>query len=75
VEAAGFLVRQLAILLGPLSEEFLEAAGVIGAFRIDLGLGPRAKRFDAHGLAVLEVDLDIEDDDPVFHVPGKGRCR
>ena len=74
VEAVGFLIGERTVFLSPLGEELLQLAYTVSTRRVELGSRPLSQWFDAHGLAVLQRNVDIEDDDAVLHVP-EVRCR
>jgi hypothetical protein len=66
-EAVGFLVFEPAVLFRPVSEKLLQLPKTLGTLRVDRSV---PKRFNVDGLALLENDMPIKDDDAVLHVPG-----
>jgi hypothetical protein len=73
VEAIGIVVAELAVFLGPISEELLQSAHSVCAIHVELVFRTLPKRFDAHGLSFGQGSLGIENNDTVLHVSDKRR--
>ena len=67
-KAIGLFIRKPAVFLRPFGKELLHLAHTLGSLGVEWLFLVLCKRVDTHGLALVESEWGVENDDAVLHV-------